>query len=346
MEEGDDERSRKAFVGAMAIARQEGDTVLEMRTWAVGAEVGMNFSRRTDALEKALRALDLARDSDDPIGEHTARFFAVLSLRETGDPEEAELHATAALDAAERLKDWTRVAFALHANESINSFRGNWDAARSYSDRGLISGSFTPVFLGMRAHLEYEIGGSAQGDINFQSFLEIIRGIPLIPGLLHPHAALAIPLIGRITGRLDDADLARQVAEVVVSSPHASSELAGIARAGLALLETLEGHISEVRKHYEELKIWQGATVHFVALSGDRLLGILAQEIGETGQAEVHFEDALVFCRKAGYRPELAWTCGDYADLLQERDENRDKEKPSPCWTSLWLSPASWACGR
>ena len=89
-----------------------------------------------------------------------------------------------------------------------------------------------------------------------------------------------------------------------------------------------------------------GATVHFVALSGDRLLGILAQEIGETGQAEVHFEDALVFCRKAGYRPELAWTCGDYADLLQERDGNRDKEKPSPCWTSPWLSPASWACGR
>ena len=27
------------------------------------------------------------------------------------------------------------------------------------------------------------------------------------------------------------------------------------------------------------------------------------------------FEDALAFCRK-GYRPELAWTCCDYADTL------------------------------
>jgi DNA-binding NarL/FixJ family response regulator len=30
----------------------------------------------------------------------------------------------------------------------------------------------------------------------------------------------------------------------------------------------------------------------------------------------VHFEDALTFCRKAGYRPELAWTCYNYAEAL------------------------------
>ena len=39
------------------------------------------------------------------------------------------------------------------------------------------------------------------------------------------------------------------------------------------------------------------------------------------------FEDALAFCRKAGYRPELAWTCRDYADALRERDGPGDKEK-------------------
>ncbi|MCI0800329.1 MAG: AAA family ATPase, partial [Chloroflexi bacterium] len=308
MEEGDDEGSRKAFDGAMAIARQEGDTVLEMRTWAVGAEADMNYLRRHDALEKALRALGLARDADDPLGELTARFFAVLSLRETGNPEEAERHALVLLDIAERLKGRTNVALALHGNESINSFQGNWNAARSYSDRGLVSGSFTPVFLGMRAHLEYEIGNSAQGDINFRAFVEMIRGIPLGPGLLHAQAALVIPLVGRIIGRLDGADLARQAAEAVISSTNSPPACTGIARAGLALLETLEGHISEVRKHYEDLKVWQGATVHFVALSGDRLLGILAQAMGETDQAVAHFEDALAFCRKAGYRPELAWS--------------------------------------
>ena len=39
-----------------------------------------------------------------------------------------------------------------------------------------------------------------------------------------------------------------------------------------------------------------------------------------------HFEDALAFCRK-GYRPELAWTCCDYADMLLERDGDGDRAK-------------------
>ena len=32
-------------------------------------------------------------------------------------------------------------------------------------------------------------------------------------------------------------------------------------------------------------------------------------------------EDALVFCRKAGYRPELAWSLYDYAALRQEQGD-------------------------
>ncbi len=38
----------------------------------------------------------------------------------------------------------------------------------------------------------------------------------------------------------------------------------------------------------------------------------------------IHFEDALTFCRKAIYRPDLAWTCCDYADTLRERDVEGD----------------------
>jgi hypothetical protein len=32
------------------------------------------------------------------------------------------------------------------------------------------------------------------------------------------------------------------------------------------------------------------------------------------------------FIRKAGYRPELAWACCDYADLLRQRDGLGDGE--------------------
>ncbi len=57
------------------------------------------------------------------------------------------------------------------------------------------------------------------------------------------------------------------------------------------------------------------------------MLGLLAQTTGDYDLAITHFEDALVFCRKAGYRPELAWTCCDYADALLQRNESGDREK-------------------
>ena len=40
-----------------------------------------------------------------------------------------------------------------------------------------------------------------------------------------------------------------------------------------------------------------------------------------------HFEDSLDLCRTSGYRPELAWTCCDYADILRERDAEGDRAK-------------------
>ncbi len=74
-------------------------------------------------------------------------------------------------------------------------------------------------------------------------------------------------------------------------------------------------------------------------MSGDRVLGLLAQTMGNIDQASGHFEDALAFCRRAGYRPELAWTCCDYADTLLQRNEPGDREKAmSLLYESLAIS--------
>ena len=66
--------------------------------------------------------------------------------------------------------------------------------------------------------------------------------------------------------------------------------------------------------------------IHTVS-SVDRLLGLLSQTMDSLNQAAVHFKGALAFCRNAGYRPELAWTCCDYADTLLQRNEPGDHEK-------------------
>jgi len=55
------------------------------------------------------------------------------------------------------------------------------------------------------------------------------------------------------------------------------------------------------------------------------VLGQLSVTLGRLDQAAAHFEDALAFNRRAGYRPDLAWTCYDYADALRQRNGPDDQ---------------------
>jgi len=59
----------------------------------------------------------------------------------------------------------------------------------------------------------------------------------------------------------------------------------------------------------------------------DRVLGLLCHLTNQLDKGAAHFEDSLTFCRKAGYRPELAWTCCDYADTLLRRNNPGDGER-------------------
>ena len=49
--------------------------------------------------------------------------------------------------------------------------------------------------------------------------------------------------------------------------------------------------------------------------------------MGQLPRAVDHLEDGVAFCRGTGRRPELAWTCCDYADCLLQRNESGDREK-------------------
>ena len=62
-------------------------------------------------------------------------------------------------------------------------------------------------------------------------------------------------------------------------------------------------------------------------LAADRLLGLLARTLGNLDPAAAHFQAATAFCRKGGYRPELAWACYDYADALGSRNADGDQAK-------------------
>jgi hypothetical protein len=54
---------------------------------------------------------------------------------------------------------------------------------------------------------------------------------------------------------------------------------------------------------------------------------MVTELMGQLDTSAQHFEDALSFCRRAGYRPELAWSLFDYADMLLQRDGPSDRQK-------------------
>lgn len=79
------------------------------------------------------------------------------------------------------------------------------------------------------------------------------------------------------------------------------------------------------------------------ALDANRLLGTLAQTMGNLVRPTAQFGHTLAFCGKVGYRPELAWTCYDYADLLLERANEGDRAKAMALLDEALA--VSWACG-
>ena len=128
-------------------------------------------------------------------------------------------------------------------------------------------------------------------------------------------ASIAIPAIARITGVQDRLEIAEATAEEVLSARSVTPRDAMDAKVGLALLAVSKNDQSAAAEHYAYLQGHRGTMIETVS-SVDRLLGLLSQTMGNLDQAMAHFQEALTFCRKAGYRPELAWSCCDYADAL------------------------------
>jgi len=110
----------------------------------------------------------------------------------------------------------------------------------------------------------------------------------------------------------------------VLTSPRLVPVIAALARAGPAFLAVRQNDAVAAEALHTALEPVRGGTIPFLPVSGDRLLGLLAGTMGRLDAAAEHFEDALAFLERAGYRPELAWTACDYADLLEKLGDRND----------------------
>jgi len=336
----DYESAHDAFHSAMAIAQHEQDPALEMRTLVAAACVDFTNCRFEQSLARNLRAIELAEGVDQPEEESHARYDLMHVLYIMGDLEEATKHAAEISGLADRAGTaWSRVR-ATESNEQLDSAKGNWQTARNFSEQGLAASPREPSLLGCRALLEYQLGDFEAGETYLARLLESVQqgqpGIPTPPYTIfnlgtYTILTTVIPIVARITGVMARFEVVEAIAQSVSSSPAAHPGPLYAAKIGLALIAVQRSDVSAAEELYGALESIRGTMFPQCplapGLSTDRLLGLLSQTTDNLEKSAEHFEDSLAFCRKGGFRPELAWTCCDYADMIRERDAKEDRAK-------------------
>jgi DNA-binding CsgD family transcriptional regulator len=324
--ENDYDKAQEAFERALAIARRVSDVDLQMRTLAAWAQVDYFHLHLAESLEKSLQVVELARCADDPHLKINGHLHALQTLIHLGNIKDAEEHAETALALAERLKARPWLASVLRCGVNLYRFLGDWSRARELALRHLALESDPVPLLKELVSLEYELGEFEQGEAYLKRMQEIMRRTPPRPGPEYADTSLVSHFASRITGSPDYLEVAGQAARVVLSSALAHPFWVEIVRTGLALkaIETRDYALAE--EQYIALMRLPGK-MRGSYICADRLMGLLSHTLGNFDQAAAHFEDALVFCRQEGFRPELAWTCYDYAEALLQSGSTSDLAK-------------------
>ena len=170
-----------------------------------------------------------------------------------------------------------------------------------------------------------QIGEFDSAEARLDELIGVMQLNPSGPTIDRAFFCLTAPLAAHITGVVDRSKVAEEAARIIFSSSSAIPVVVEIARYGPSILAVQRGDAAAARDLYGSLAL-SGIGIIF-GIHDSQILGLLAQTMGDLDQAMAHFEEALDFCRRAGYRPVLAMICCDYADALRERNREGDREK-------------------
>lgn len=296
----------EALNQALDIARREEDEALEVKSLAAITSVYSNHMRYDESHASGLRLIELNKGVHDLRSEVSAHYFVVTALIDKGDLGAAKQYASEMLSQAERLGDRFWLEGAYWKNDMAMRLSGDWESARSFAQQALEIGSRPSNIISGLALLEHEVGNSIQGNAHLEYLAKSARegssGTRFLDLAASARVALAVPIVAKITGTDDDLESAADAADHILENPRSTALWIGQAHAGLAMMAIVRRDADTAANKYEIITARRHA-FSFFSLSSDRLLGLLAQTMGEPDQAIIHFEDAVSFCLKGGYRP-------------------------------------------
>ena len=242
-----------------------------------------------------------------------------LAFVQNGSHDEGVLLSQYSRSVFSEENDYEAACDAYNQASVIAHRESDWEAAGRFSGQGLELFPNDCRSLGTRVQLEFEQGKFDQGAQFLERLIQAMRLAPAGPNFESMIPALGLPLAARISGIYDYHEVAKAAADAVISAPNASKMVLWGAKAGLGLMAVQRGDSIAAADQSAALSSGRGTGTVVISLCLDRLLGLLSQAMGDLELAVDHYKDSLSFCREADYRPELAWTCHDYAGALLER---------------------------
>ena len=303
--------SLNAAMEAMTIARREGDEVLEALSLGRLIRPLVNDHRPLEAIDAGLQAIEIAHRTDDIQSEQRAQFAIAQALLIVGEPDRARFHADATLQAADMLHQRDGHVRGLLISADCAAYQGHWSKANELADKALKILPQNGGVLGLKAWMSLQSSDAESMQLLVEEHSS------------DPNAVIyMISWLTRAAYETDNNEYLDSAALVAGEPSTHSLRSLWIDRCA-AVVAVLRKDTAAAAEHYSALALDKG-TFGPALFGVDHILGLLAQTMSHLDDAQVHFEEALAYCRKAGYRPELAWTCYDYATLRHAQGERSD----------------------
>ncbi|MCH8234817.1 MAG: protein kinase [Chloroflexi bacterium] len=311
----DSDAASSSLDSAMKIGLEEDDKSLQMRGLVARCAVACQSGLPEICIEYAQQADALAKSYPNPAALARAQSFRTISLLDLGDPDAALEYSISALKLAREGHDpvWARLQLTVETNRIL--LTGDWTRYDQLLEQGELLMSWSVILR------ELQVGNDVAEQVRRDAAVDLSTELQSQSHIFLPWTSL--PFAYAVSNGLEDSStdvVSEWIYDATEHIPNLSNRFGyGPIMITVGVISIARNDSDMGRQSYDYLINSLGKSQVVGPVCVSRVLGLLACLLGEMSTATDHFQDAMKFCRTAGYKVELAWTCSDYAEMLLDR---------------------------